>query len=65
MAHARISEALQTLVLEPEPGVEPNQVLDRFHAPASRTAATAKCSTGASSRRWSPPPERRSWGGGR
>jgi hypothetical protein len=33
MAHARISEALRALVLEPEAGVELDQVLDRFYAP--------------------------------
>jgi hypothetical protein len=33
MSHARISEALRALVFAPEPGVELDQVLDRFYAP--------------------------------
>lgn len=33
MTRARISEALRALVLEPEPGVETDTVLDRYYAP--------------------------------
>lgn len=33
MNHARISEALQALIFEPDPGVELHQVLDRYYAP--------------------------------
>lgn len=33
MNHARISDALQALVLEPDPSVDLHQVLDRYYAP--------------------------------
>ncbi|TFV29676.1 nuclear transport factor 2 family protein [Streptomyces sp. T1317-0309] len=33
MSHARISEALRALVFEPEPGLDLQQILDRYYAP--------------------------------
>jgi hypothetical protein len=42
MNYARISEALKALVLEPDPGVELNQVVDRFYAPGFTYQADGK-----------------------
>jgi hypothetical protein len=33
MIYARISDALTSLLFEPDPGVAPDQVLDRYYAP--------------------------------